>query len=79
MTRPTGQKIVCSVVLAVAVLAAGVGVRGCGNPGEGTVKVAPEVRARLGKGPEAARAASGKTRAEPTGIKQRIRKNAGVN
>jgi hypothetical protein len=76
MTRSKTQTIRNYVVLAVAVLAAGVGIPGCGNPGESSVTIDPKVRERIGKGPQVPTAASGKTRPEPPGIKSVLRRNA---
>lgn len=78
MTRSQGQKIMCGVVLAIAVFAAVAGVPGCGNPGEGSVQIDPRVRARIGKGPDVPPAAGTKTRPEPPGIKSRLRREAEV-
>jgi hypothetical protein len=68
----------CDVVLAVAVLATGTGIPGCGNPGEGTVTVDPKVRARLGKGPDSPAAAARKSMVQSPGIKPRPRSATGV-
>jgi hypothetical protein len=69
MTPSLAKKIACIPILGVAVLALGLGVRGCRNPGEGSAKLSPEVRARLGKGPESPWARGGKTRALRQGVK----------
>jgi hypothetical protein len=78
MTRSQGQKIVCSVAIAVALLAAWAGVPGCGKPGQGIVNVHPKVVERLGKGPDVAPAAGRKKMVEPPGIKSRLRSAAQV-
>jgi hypothetical protein len=53
-----------------------VAVAGCGNPGEGTGKVDPAVRARLGKPGGIALAAYKEKAVEPIGGKPRPRKQA---
>jgi hypothetical protein len=78
MTVSQGKKLVSRLVLAVAVSADGAGVMGCGNPGEGTVKVDPKVRARFGKGPNFPTRAVGKTTPQPPGIKSRLRTQSRV-
>jgi hypothetical protein len=44
--RPAGCRLTQALALAAATI-----LTGCGQPGEGSVKVAPGVRARLGTGP----------------------------
>jgi len=60
-----------ALIAALAVLASG-----CGNPGEGTVRVDPKVAAKLGKNRGVPPAAWGKNTVEPPGTKARLRKNA---
>jgi hypothetical protein len=73
--RTRAQKMM--VAFAALALAAAFAVifRGCGNPGEGTVKVNPKVAARLGKHLGVPPAAYGKTKVEPIGTKSRLRKD----
>jgi hypothetical protein len=78
MTLSQGQKIVCSAVMAVAAFAAAAGVPGCGNSGEGTVKVASDVRARIRKGPGVPPAAGRENIVDPSGVKARLRGTAEV-
>jgi hypothetical protein len=49
---------------------------GCGNPGEGTVRVDPQVAARLGKHLGVPPAVYGNSKAEPVATESRLRKNA---
>jgi hypothetical protein len=73
--RNVRQAVVPSVGFALAVGLA-ITVAGCGNSGEGTVKVDPKVAARLGKRLGVPPAAYGKNMLVPVGIKGRQRKNA---
>jgi hypothetical protein len=52
---------------------------GCGNPGQGTVKVAPGLAERIRKGPGVSPAPGKKARSEPKGIKERIQGRPGSN
>jgi hypothetical protein len=66
--------VVCAGLVLIAALV--VMARGCGNPGEGTVRVDPKVAARLGKYRGVPPADYGKHKVEPIGTKARLRKNA---
>ena len=75
VVRNAGKKrlvgVGCAVVLSLAMTASG-----CGNPGEGTVKVDPRVNARLGKPRGIPPAAYKENSVEPIGSKSWSRKNA---
>lgn len=73
--RSDGKRMVaCSGPALIAALAVMAG--GCGNPGEGTVHVDPEVRAKYGKHPGMAPADYAKNKIEPIGAKSPSRKTA---
>jgi hypothetical protein len=69
MTLSPAKKIASVAILGAAVLAVGASLRGCRNPTEGSVKLAPEARARLKKAPESPWARSVRARAERRGIR----------
>ncbi len=71
--------IIFLLALASTMFAVAAGIRGCGNPGEGSVKVDPRLRERLGKGPELPPTTGAKARPEPPGIKSVLRKQAETN
>jgi hypothetical protein len=73
--RPGVRKrvVVCAGLALIAALA--VMARGCGKPGEGTVRVDPKAAARLGKYRGVPPAAYGKAKAEAIGINPRLRKD----
>jgi hypothetical protein len=76
MTPSQRGKILWAMVLVIGLLATWACVRGCGNPGEGTASISPEVRARYAKAPAFSAADSGKTAPERPGIMSRLRKGA---
>ena len=68
------RKVGCAGLALTATLA--VLAVGCGNPGEGTVRVDPKVAAGLGKQRGVPPAAYGKKTVEPIGTRSRLRKDS---
>ena len=73
MTAAQGRKAARCMGLTVALLPTLAGVPGCGNPGEGTVTVSPEVRAKFARGPELPPTERSRRAPERPGIMSRLR------